>query len=219
MRSGLAALRQEERELRSLEVNTPQGQTSRYFASSEAHLGVALLEPSDSEALLQRSEASQRSAPQTKCSFSIRQSGRRETGSSEMFLDITTELLRCGKSVRFRAPGRSMHPTIKDGETITVEPVKPSGIKRGDIVLYRFEKGVIAHRVVRIEKNDGAPLFILRGDALGAQDEAAAVQQVLGKVVSVQRGGRSIDPYSRRAKMVRIAYVCASRLRRWMMPT
>lgn len=136
-----------------------------------------------------------------------------------MFLDITTELLRCGKSVRFQAPGRSMHPTIKDGETITVEPVKPSGIKRGDIVLYRLEKGVIAHRVVRIEKNDGAPLFILRGDALGAPDEAAAVQQVLGKVVSVQRGGRSIDPYSRRAKMVRIAYVCAFRLRRWMMPT
>jgi signal peptidase len=112
-----------------------------------------------------------------------------------------------------------MHPTIKDGETITVEPVKPSGIKRGDIVLYRLDKGVIAHRVVRIEKNDGAPLFILRGDALGAQDEAAAVQQVLGKVVSVQRGGRSIDLYSRRAKMVRIAYVCVSRLRRWMMPT
>ena len=37
-----------------------QDHTSRYFASSEAHLGVALLELSDSEALLKRR------APQTK---------------------------------------------------------------------------------------------------------------------------------------------------------
>ena len=133
-----------------------------------------------------------------------------------MFLDITTELLRRGQSVRFQAPGRSMHPTIKDGETITVEPVAPSDLKRGDIVLYRFDKGVIAHRLARIDKNEDTPLFILRADAPGAPEEQVAAQQVLGKVVSVQRGGRSIDPYSRRAKTVLIAYVCASRLKRWI---
>ncbi len=87
-----------------------------------------------------------------------------------------------------------MHPTIKDGETITVEPVKPSGIKRGDIVLYRFEKGVIAHRVVRIEKNGGAPLFILRGDALGAQDEAAAVQLVWERWSPCSGGAEASTP-------------------------
>ena len=71
---------------------------------------------------------------------------------SEMFTDITMELLERGHSVKFRAPGRSMHPTIRAEETITVEPIEPPAVKRGDIILYRIESGVIAHRVIRIEK-------------------------------------------------------------------
>ena len=124
------------------------------------------------------------------------------------------------KSIRFRAPGRSMYPAIKEDETITVQPVEPSGIKTGDIILYRLEDVVIAHRVVRIERGeDGGSRFILRGDASGALNEAVEPAQVLGRVVSVERGGRSIDLYSRRAKMLRIAHVRASRLKRWMLQT
>ena len=136
----------------------------------------------------------------------------------DLFTDVSTELLRSGQSIRFRAPGRSMHLTIKEGEIITVQPVAPSAVKIGDIILYRFEGGVIAHRVVRIERGeDGGSRFILRGDASGVPDEPVEPSQVLGKVVSVERGGRSIDLYSRRAKMLLTAYVCASRLKRWMM--
>jgi len=110
------------------------------------------------------------------------------------FTDVSTELLRSGQGIRFRAPGRSMYPTIKEHETITVQPVAPSRIKRGDIILYRWEQGVIAHRVVRIERGaHGGSCFILRGDASGAPDEPVEQAQVLGKVVSVERDGRSID--------------------------
>ena len=68
-----------------------------------------------------------------------------------LFVEVSTDLLRRGQSVRFRAPGWSMHPSIKDGETITVEPVAPCDVKRGDIILYRSQQGVIAHRVVKIQ--------------------------------------------------------------------
>ena len=43
-----------------------------------------------------------------------------------------------------------MHPTIRDGEAITVEPVAPCAVKCGDILLYRGARRVIAHRVVAI---------------------------------------------------------------------
>jgi len=110
-----------------------------------------------------------------------------------------------------------MYPTIKEDETITVQPVAPSGIKMGDIILYRLEEVVIAHRVVRIERGeDGGSRFILRGDASGTLDESVEPAQVLGKVVSVERGGHSIDLCSRNAKMLRTAYVWASRLKRWI---
>jgi len=57
-------------------------------------------------------------------------------------------------------------------------------------------------------------IFILRGDASKTCDDPVEAQQVLGKVVSVERRGRSIDLYSRRARMLRIAHACASRLKR-----
>jgi signal peptidase len=107
-----------------------------------------------------------------------------------------------------------MHPTINDRETVTVEPVPPSDVKRGDIVLYRNEGGVVAHRVIRIERNNGTPLFILRGDALGCSDESVAAQQVLGKVVCVERNGRSINPYGWKSSIFRTAHNCAFRLKR-----
>ena len=136
--------------------------------------------------------------------------------SAQDFAGVSYELLNLGCCVSFRAPGDSMRPAIFDGERITVRPVSPSGIKPGDIILYRYPGSIVAHRVKRIENRNGsAACFILRGDALGAPDETVEVDQVLGKVVSVERGGRSIDLYSRRVKVIRMLRLCASRLKRW----
>jgi hypothetical protein len=134
------------------------------------------------------------------------------------FVDVSEVLLKQGYGVRFRAAGRSMRPTISDGETITVQPVSPPDIRQGDIILYRLQGGVVLHRVVGLEREQGkALLFTLRGDASGVSDEPVAAQQVLGRVVYVERNGRSIDPYSRRAKIYRGARICASRLKRCVM--
>jgi len=196
---------------------------------------------------------------------------------STKFADLATELLERGHSVRFQAPGRSMHPTIKEGETITVEPTAPSEVKKGDIILYRGESSVIAHRVVRIEQKAssskatlkaerpvldprfergdpqgpqgrsssppasperpsasaealrcragsrwraGAALsFILRGDAADTFDDLEAAHRVLGKVVSVERDGKSIDLYSWKAKTLYRAHVSVFWLKRWIKRT
>ncbi|MCK4791870.1 MAG: hypothetical protein KAV87_49520, partial [Desulfobacteraceae bacterium] len=53
-------------------------------------------------------------------------------------------------------------------------------------------------------------------DASAICDDPVEAQQILGKVVSVERNGHSIDLYSRKARMLRLAYTCASRLKRWM---
>lgn len=136
--------------------------------------------------------------------------------SAQDFAGVSHELLSCGNRVSFRAPGDSMMPTVFDGERVTIQPIESSDIKPGDIILYRYPGSVIAHRVISIEKRDsGAPRFILRGDALGAPDEVVEVDQVLGKVVSLERGGRSIDLYSRRVKIIRMLRLCASHIKRW----
>ncbi|MGD8776456.1 MAG: S24/S26 family peptidase, partial [Syntrophobacterales bacterium] len=78
-----------------------------------------------------------------------------ETGTSSPCLTfLSGELLSLGLAVRFRAPGTSMHPTIRHGDVITVAPVAPASLKRGDIILYRFQGGFIAHRTVNIEEQN-----------------------------------------------------------------
>jgi signal peptidase I len=131
------------------------------------------------------------------------------------FVELTAELLERGNCVRFQATGHSMYPAIKDGEIIKVEPVEPSHIKKGDIVLYRMKKGVIAHRVVRIERrNGGPPFFVLRGDTLKTCDGTVEPRQVIGRVISVERNGHDCRLDSRYAKWWCKAYLFASLFKR-----
>jgi len=135
-------------------------------------------------------------------------------GSSD-FGYLSGELLSLGCGVRFRAPGTSMHPTIRHGDVITVEPVAPSNLKKGDILLYRFQNGLIAHRIVNIEEKNGCGLtFILRGDASVTDDAPVNPEQVLGKVVCLERGHRSIDPYSLKVRLWSMLYLWLARLKR-----
>jgi signal peptidase I len=108
-----------------------------------------------------------------------------------------------------------MYPAVKDGEIIKVEPVDHSHIKKGDIVLYRMKKGVIAHRVVHIEKrNGGPPFFVLRGDALETCDGIVEPRQVIGRVISVERNGRDYKLNSMNAKLIHNLLFYALLLRR-----
>jgi signal peptidase I len=108
-----------------------------------------------------------------------------------------------------------MYPAIRDGEIIKVEPVEPSHIKKGDIVLYRMKKGVIAHRVVHIERrNGGPPFFVLRGDAFETCDGIVEPRQVIGRVISVERNGRDYKLNGIHAKLFHNLRFYTSSLRR-----
>jgi len=133
------------------------------------------------------------------------------------FIDVVTDLLRRGHSVRFRASGASMHPTIREGEAITVSPVRPAAIRRGDVVLYRVGPGVIAHRVARVaQKPTGALVFIPRGDASQGRDEPVEETAIVGKVVAVERDGRALDPAAVRARARAVAWAAAAGLLGWL---
>ena len=134
------------------------------------------------------------------------------------FTELSADLLRHGHSVRFRAKGESMHPAIREGETITVEPVRPSGVRFADIILYRTEKAVIAHRVVSRQKTVRATkAFLVRGDAAKDHDEPVAEDQILGKVVLVERGGRTIVLDSWTAKIWHLGRLFVYRIKRRLM--
>jgi signal peptidase I len=133
---------------------------------------------------------------------------------SKMFLETSCELLRDGYPIRFCANGQSMKPTINDGEIIIIEPLELGKIKRRDIILYRTRRGVIAHRVVDIERRGSAQAtFILRGDSAISYDCPVAASDILGRVVAVERRGRLINLSSRNAKQLTMIKVFLYKLR------
>ena len=100
------------------------------------------------------------------------------------FLDLCHRLLSAGHRVRFRAHGTSMGNAIRDGELITVEPVQPSAVRCGDVLLFHQSQRPVAHRVVSIDGDSNRVVqFIVRGDAKKADDAPVKPDQILGRVL------------------------------------
>lgn len=134
------------------------------------------------------------------------------------FADAVADLLESGCRLRFQATGRSMHPAIGEGEMITVERVSVEDVRSGDVVLYRTQKCVIAHRVEKIERDcDSVTVLVLRGDACEHCDDPVLPSQVLGRVVAVDRDGRQIA-VGRRALLLQRFHAHVSRIKRIFCP-
>jgi hypothetical protein len=84
-----------------------------------------------------------------------------------------------------------MYPTIREGEYITVVPVRTNEVHKTDVLLCTTDRGPLVHRVHQI-CGESPESLLLRGDASTTCDDAIHFQQVLGKVISTERQGRKI---------------------------
>ena len=114
--------------------------------------------------------------------------GKKDT---RQFAAVCEALLQRGVAVRFRAHGRSMQPNILDGDVIVVAPLDAGALQPGQIALTGGDVGgeFRAHRVVEHSVETGT--IVTRGDA-GQQNDRTA-SRILGRVVSVERSGRTIS--------------------------
>lgn len=140
----------------------------------------------------------------------------REATSPAAFLDVSRDLLARGYQVRFQATGSSMYPTIRHQDLVTVAAGDASAIKTGDIVLYRLGEGVIAHRVIGIERTPDGRVgrVALRGDWADLPDAPVEPDQILGRVLAVDRDGRHITligPWARLRQRARASLSKAKR--------
>src|SRR5262249_59739635 len=112
---------------------------------------------------------------------------------SELFADVMKDALASGTVVRFRAEGRSMHPTIRDGEVITAAPVSIADVVRGDVLLCRHGGRGLAPRVVALAHRGGERGFELRGDSPRSRPLVGAGGGV-APIVAGQRRRRALPP-------------------------
>ena len=106
---------------------------------------------------------------------------------------LAGEVLRAGCAVRFRARGASMWPSIRDGDVVKIQPMGSTAIRRGDVVLYYSGQGrLVAHRVANRCTQQGCVELLMQGDALTRPDGLVPQEQVLGRLVAIQRSGRCV---------------------------
>jgi hypothetical protein len=99
------------------------------------------------------------------------------------FCDVAVQTLRSGATIRFRATGQSMAPTILPGSLITVAPLGEERIEVGDIVLYETSHGLRVHRAIGSADSTHRHV-IVRGDARGCETEIVSRAAVLGRLIT-----------------------------------
>jgi len=122
-------------------------------------------------------------------------------------------LLSAGHEARFRASGDSMYPSICSGDYLHIAPCAASDLRRGDVVLAATERGLTAHRIVRIRVRGGALQVITRGDNALRSDRPVEPEQILGRVVHIDRCTNVRKSLPESATMMRFAAVLVRRLR------
>lgn len=113
-----------------------------------------------------------------------------QNGRSAAVADLLREtLLEGGRRAVVTVTSSSMEPTLRQGDRITIEGTDPSRLRRGDIVVYESPlAGLVVHRLMWRVPPFGAPrVAFTKGDALLYLDRPFAIQEVLGRVVGVER--------------------------------
>lgn len=135
--------------------------------------------------------------------------------------ELSKNIFRRGKSVRFQARGWSMRPFIRDGDFIVVSPIENSSIRTGDVVFYlTTENKVMVHRVIRKHKKDkdNRIIMFIKGDATFNSPEKIEMQNVLGKVVAVERNGRKKRLDTKLYQLTGLLYAGISPFSQWTYP-
>lgn len=131
-----------------------------------------------------------------------------------MLREISFSLLSEGRSIRLRADGYSMYPSIKPGSVINVEPyLSGSEPALGDIVAWGGEPGMVVHRIVSIERDNNNMYYVTRGDSTLTEDPPVNPAQIAGKVVRVEYRGK--EKKIKNSKPCSLSY-SLNRLRIWI---
>ncbi|KKI92978.1 hypothetical protein WQ54_05560 [Bacillus sp. SA1-12] len=95
--------------------------------------------------------------------------------------------------------GMSMYPFIQKGNICRFEAFNENTVKKGDVLLYHSASGqLIAHRFLRIKQINNQSHYVLKGDTNLCSDEPVKQEQIIGKLVTINRLNKKIhiDDYT-----------------------
>ena len=88
--------------------------------------------------------------------------------------------------------GRSMLPLIRDGDLVLVAHGH-AAVRQGDVVVFRREGELVAHRVLRVYGSGAGKRFLTKGDNALRLDPLLSAEEIVGRVLDVRRGDRQMS--------------------------
>ena len=116
--------------------------------------------------------------------------------SAPVIMELIEAVHEKGASFRFQAKGYSMTPAIRNGDIITISPLKGLMPRRGDVVAFRHPERpqMLVHRVL----HTNVKKYFIKGDNCSAADGWIPAENILGLISRVERQGKA-RPWPNRA--------------------
>jgi signal peptidase I len=92
-----------------------------------------------------------------------------------------------GDTFRLQVTSRSMHPVLQPGDTLLAQVVLPHDLRCGDLLVVPRATDFVTHRLVKKDKDT----WILKGDCSPQPDPAVRPDQVIGRVIEIERNGHN----------------------------
>ena len=99
-------------------------------------------------------------------------------------MKLAREELAQGSPIRLRVSGSSMAPLIEPGDVVLVRHVNFEDLRRGDLILVEQGGTFLVHRLVAVHDHG----VRTKGDNASHADVLVAPEDVLGRVVVVEKG-------------------------------
>ncbi len=102
---------------------------------------------------------------------------------------LNAQDLARGVALRLTVISGSMEPLIRPGDIVVTQPMENAPLRPGDVVVVQRGTAWVTHRVLRAVASGCST----QGDNSWLPDEPVALADVVGCVVSIERGTRSVD--------------------------
>ena len=135
--------------------------------------------------------------------------GRREDGleltnANVAAWKIANRVLGAEKEMPCRIVSGSMSPFLRINDIVWLRPIAVSELRFGDIVLFDDNGKRIVHRFLKRGKIGNQEILVTKGDAVPHEDLPTSENQLLAKVVRVERGSRKINLESRSGRLLNV---------------
>lgn len=108
--------------------------------------------------------------------------------------DLIDSKLSIGDQIQFMVVSNSMAPLIRAGDSVIADITQPDSIRRGDIVVIRREEDFLTHRAIIPNKGN----WFTKGDNAILFDPPSNTNNVIGRVVAINKGNQSITFQTRK---------------------